>query len=143
MLKKEHLFDLWFPPSFCTFPLIITWLKKIIWVIGVLRRTVVGSLTRVFELETDYLLTLKMAPLQAVEMSVTNNKPSQDSNHPDDLFQSRYVTPGSQTFFFLSSNLTQPGLPKLMNLTIFKFLIKASFILLGSVINHYKLQDET
>ena len=84
---------------FLYFHLIITWLKKIIWVIGVLRRTVVGSFTRVFELETDYLLTLKIAPSQAVEMSVTNKNPSQDSNHPYDLFQSRYVTPGFKPFF--------------------------------------------
>ena len=34
-----------------------------------------------------------MASAQVVETSVTNNSPSQDSNHPDDLFQSRYVTP--------------------------------------------------
>ena len=34
--------------------------------------------------------TLKMASAQVVETSVTNNSPSQDSNHPDDLFQSRY-----------------------------------------------------
>ena len=46
-----------------------------------------------------------------VEMSVTNNSPCQDSNHPDDLFQSRYVTPGFKSFsyfvitdwFFLAS----------------------------------------
>ena len=31
-----------------------------------------------------------MASAQVVETSVTNNSPSQDSNHPDDLFQSRY-----------------------------------------------------
>ena len=31
----------------------------------------------------------KMASSQVVEMSVANNSPSQDSNHPDDLFQSR------------------------------------------------------
>ena len=30
-----------------------------------------------------------MASAQAVEMSVTNSSPSQDSNHPDDLFQSK------------------------------------------------------
>ena len=30
-----------------------------------------------------------MASAQVVEMSVTNKSPSQDSNHPDDLFQSR------------------------------------------------------
>ena len=34
-------------------------------------------------------LTLKMASAQVVETSVTNNNPSQDSNDPDDLFQSR------------------------------------------------------
>ena len=44
----------WFEPRSS-----IPWLKKIIWVIGVLRRTVVS------------------------------NSPSQDSYHPDDLFQSR------------------------------------------------------
>ena len=32
-----------------------------------------------------------MASAQVVETSVTNNSPSQDSNHPDDLFQSRLV----------------------------------------------------
>jgi len=31
-------------------------------------------------------------------ITITNNSPSQDSNHPDDLFQSRYVTPGSNHF---------------------------------------------
>ena len=30
-----------------------------------------------------------MASAQVIETSVTNNSPSQDSNHPDDLFQSR------------------------------------------------------
>ena len=51
----------------------------------------IKSLTRVFEFSTDwnYHLTLKMASPQVVEMSVTNNSPSQDSTHPDDLFQSR------------------------------------------------------
>ena len=34
-------------------------------------------------------LTLKMASAQVVEAFVTNKNPSQDSNHPDDLFQSR------------------------------------------------------
>ena len=37
-------------------------------------------------------MTLKMASAQVVETSVTNNSPSQDSYHPDDLFQSRYIT---------------------------------------------------
>ena len=31
----------------------------------------------------------KMAFAQVVETSVANNSPSQDSNHPDDLFQAR------------------------------------------------------
>jgi len=44
------------------------------------------------------VLTQKMASAQVVETSVTNNSPSQDSNHPDDLFQSRYVTPGFKPF---------------------------------------------
>ena len=33
-----------------------------------------------------------MASAQVIETSVTNNSPSQDSNHPDDLFQSRNIT---------------------------------------------------
>ena len=41
-------------------------------------RDVIGS--------EDYHLTVKMACAQVVETSVTNNSPSQDSNHPDDLF---------------------------------------------------------
>ena len=32
-----------------------------------------------------------MASALVVETSVTNNSPSQDFNHPDDLFQSRYI----------------------------------------------------
>ena len=35
---------------------------------------------------------MKMASTQVDETSVTNNSPSQDSNHPDDLFQSSYNT---------------------------------------------------
>ena len=42
-----------------------------------------------------------MASAQVVETSVTNNSPSsQDSDHPDDLFQSRYVTPGFKPFSY-------------------------------------------
>ena len=41
-----------------------------------------------------------MASAQVVETSVTNNSPSQDSNHPDDLFQSRYVAPGFKPFSY-------------------------------------------
>ena len=46
-----------------------------------------------------------MASAQVVETSVNNNSPSQDSNHPDDLFQSKekivkqvMLGNGSQTF---------------------------------------------
>ena len=45
-------------------------------------------------------MTLNMAYTQVVEMSVVNNSPSQDSNHLDDLFQSRNVTPGFKPFSF-------------------------------------------
>ena len=41
-----------------------------------------------------------MASAKVVEMSFTNNSPSQDSNHPADLFQSRYVTPGFKPFSY-------------------------------------------
>ena len=47
-------------------------------------------------------LTLKVASAQVVETSVANNSPSQNSNHPDDLFQSRYVTPGFKPFSYKS-----------------------------------------
>ena len=48
-----------------------------------------------------YHLTLKMACTKVVETSVNNNSPSQDSNHPDGLFQSRYVTPGFKPFSYI------------------------------------------
>ena len=55
--------------------------------IGVLRRTVVSDwrFDKVVVLVEN--LTLKMASAQVVETPVTNNSPSQNSNHPDDLFQ--------------------------------------------------------
>ena len=59
----------------------------IIWVTGVLRGTVVN-------------LTLNMASAQVVEKSVAHNTPSQGSNHADDHFQSRYVTPGFKPFSY-------------------------------------------
>ena len=57
----------------------------IIWMTGVLRRTVVE-------------LTLKMAFAQVVATSVTHSNPSQDSDHPHDHFQPGYVTPGFKPF---------------------------------------------
>ena len=47
-----------------------------------------------------------MGSAQIVKTSVANNSPSQDSNHPDDLFQSRYVTPGFKPFSHLLLNIT-------------------------------------
>ena len=44
-----------------------------------------------------------MASAQVVETSLTNNSPSQDSYHPDDLFQSRYATPGFKPFSYYTS----------------------------------------
>ena len=41
-----------------------------------------------------------MASAQVVETSVNNNSPSQDSYHPDDLFQSRYAAPGFKPFSY-------------------------------------------
>ena len=35
---------------------------------------------------------MKMASAQVLETSVTNNSPSQDSYHPDDLFQSSFIS---------------------------------------------------
>ena len=52
----------------------------------------------------EAIFRVKMASAQVVETSVTNNSPSQDSNHPDHLFQSRYVTPGFKPFSY--GNLT-------------------------------------
>ena len=47
-----------------------------------------------------------MASAQVVETSVNNNSPSQDSNHPDDLFQSRYnIVVGSKIIFFCTSRI--------------------------------------
>ena len=53
-------------------------------------------------------LTLRRASALVVETSVTNNSASQDSNHLDDLFQSRYVTPGSNHFLTSSRGYAGP-----------------------------------
>ena len=55
-------------------------------------------------------LTLKMTFALVVETSVANNSPSQDSSHPDDHFQSRYVTPGFKPLFYLSRLLLKSTL---------------------------------
>jgi len=41
-----------------------------------------------FTTNQNHHLTPKTAPAQVVETSASNNSPSQDSNHPDDHFQS-------------------------------------------------------
>ena len=46
-----------------------------------------------------------MASAQVVETSVANNSPSQDSNHPDDLFQSRLTTDVKQMLFFFGQGI--------------------------------------
>ena len=47
-----------------------------------------------------------MASALVVETSVANNSPSQDFNYPDDVFQSRYVTPGFKAFFYSTFPIT-------------------------------------
>ena len=49
--------------------------------------TCAEAILRVKKMASAQDLTLKMASAQVVETSVTNNSPSQDSYHPDDLFQ--------------------------------------------------------
>ena len=44
---------------------------------------------------------LLLTTLGVLRRTAVNNSPSQDSNHPDDLFQSRYVTPGFKPFSYL------------------------------------------
>jgi len=48
-----------------------------------------------------------MDSAQVVKISDTNNSPSQDSNHPDDLFQSRYLTPGFKPFSYFGKKLAE------------------------------------
>ena len=82
----------------------IPWLEKIIWVIWVLRRTIAA--TDVSTTCAEAIFTVEMASAQVVEMPVANNSPSKESNHPDDLFQSRHVTAGFKSFpFFWKSFL--------------------------------------
>ena len=47
-----------------------------------------------------------MASAQVVETSVANNTQSRDSNNPDDLFESRYVTPALKPFSYCHSLFT-------------------------------------
>ena len=49
----------------------------------------------------EAIFRVRMASAQAVKTSVANNSPSQDSSHPNDLFQSRYVTTGFEPFPYL------------------------------------------
>ena len=48
----------------------------------------------------NFQLTKKITFAQVVQTSVANNSLSQHSNHPDDIFQSRYVTPGFKPFSY-------------------------------------------
>ena len=86
----------------------LPWLKKIIWLIGVLRRTVAWEwrFDNLWRSHFHLTSTLKMASALVVETSVANNSPSQDFNYPDDVFQSRYVTPGFKAFFYSTFPIT-------------------------------------
>ena len=72
---------------------------------GVMRRTVVGNghyfRQPVQKSSSELYLTLKMTYAQVVQTSVVKNGPSQDSSHPDDHFQPRYITPGFKPFFYI------------------------------------------
>ena len=55
--------------------------------------------------KTDHLTLKRMASADSAlvaEMSASHNNRSQDSNHPDDHFQSRYVIPGFKPFSYES-----------------------------------------
>lgn len=67
------------------------WLKMIIWVIWVLRRTVV------WDWRFDKLCGSHLQSQEDAFRRGCHNSPSQDSKHPDDLFQSRY-------YFFIAQN---------------------------------------
>ena len=47
---------------------------------------------------------------------MTDNRLSQDSNHPDDLFQSRYVAPGFKPFSYFWKMKLLTGLPGQKNI---------------------------
>ena len=75
----------------------------IIWVTGVLRRTIVDtdiSTTCAQAIFRVSSVDSKMASTQVFKTSVANNSPSQDSSHPDNHFQSMYVTPGFKPFSY-------------------------------------------
>ena len=46
------------------------------------------------------------------KLSVSNNSPSRNSSHPDDHFQSRYVTPGFRPFSYKEECLFPRGQPR-------------------------------
>ena len=84
----------WFEPRSS-----ISWLRMIIWVTEVMKRTVVGDwrfdnfcgshLQGHSELDSDDGLRKRLSKLQ----SPTTVRPSQDSSHPDEQFQSRKLPP--------------------------------------------------
>ena len=82
--------------------MMLPWLKRIIWVIGVLRSTVICDwcfdnvpVQKPSSESSDRVSLLKIQK----PWPVTNNSPSPDSSHPD-LFQPRYVTPGFKPFSY-------------------------------------------
>ena len=59
-----------------------------------------------------------MASAQVVETSVANSSPSQDSNPPDDLFQSRYVTPRLKPFSYYTFYLVSVHKPRCLSFSL-------------------------
>jgi len=62
-----------------------------------------------------------MASARVVGASVAGGGPSRGSTHPDDLFQSRYVTPGLKPFSYYFKVLLE-------NAKIIKVLMKYNII---------------
>jgi len=94
---------------------------------------------------------LKMASAQVVEMSVTNNSPSQDSNHPDDFFQSRYKTfclhllrddICRQEFLYAKKTARKPVIPIVVGSGSFKWTMTVVGLLIaGEIYIHFQSKE--
>ena len=74
-------------------------------------------------------------------MSVTNNSPSQDSNHPDDLFQSTYFTPGFKPFSQLPVTCSKAWFNGVCVGFGFTYWLKNWPMILVPITKHSKLQQ--
>ena len=81
-----------------------------------------------------------MASAQVVETSVNNNSPSQDSNHADDLFQSRYVTPGCKPFSYLMLSFLQKMINLLLEIRVLEIHVLEIRVLQSRVLQIRALQ---